>query len=72
MQFSYIFALFVAVGSVAAVPTPAGSIAPRALEGTTDDSGRLLRIFRTAAVKKDKSQLQNNRLTFGEAKTDAM
>ncbi|RVD88208.1 uncharacterized protein DFL_002403 [Arthrobotrys flagrans] len=65
MQFSYIFALFVAVGSVAALPAPAEtSVAPRpvALGGTTDESGKMLRIFKLAAVKKTKAQLENARL----------
>ncbi|KAF3223928.1 hypothetical protein TWF192_006167 [Orbilia oligospora] len=64
MQFSYIFALFVAVGSVAALPAPTESVAPRpiALDGTTDENGRMLRIFRLAAVKKTKAQLENDRL----------
>ncbi|EGX43759.1 hypothetical protein AOL_s00215g495 [Orbilia oligospora ATCC 24927] len=64
MQFSYIFALFVAVGSVAALPAPAENVAlkPVALDGTTDEQGRMLRIFRMAAVKKNKAQLENDRL----------
>ncbi|KAK6361949.1 hypothetical protein TWF730_005655 [Orbilia blumenaviensis] len=64
MQFSYIFGLFVAIGSVAAIPTGdmAAKPAPAALDGTTDDRGRMLRIFQLAAVRKTKDQLQNDRL----------
>ncbi|KAK6507046.1 hypothetical protein TWF481_005498 [Arthrobotrys musiformis] len=76
MQLSYIFGLLVAVSSVAALPTTTSAAAessspspvPKAaLLGTTDSRGNLLRIFRLAAVKKDKNQLANDRLAVAPA-----